>query len=305
MILLLGLPTEPPLARAIEAAQDHGLAHCVIDQKALGQWQVDLRIDPDRGCTGVLQGPDECIPLDTIDGAYVRLVDKTPEEPQAASTQARLLEWLDMAPTRVANRPCDMLSNMSKTYQAHLIRQAGLHIPDTLVTNDPKDALAFIDECRQAADGVIYKSISGTRSIVQTFEDADRARLDHIRWCPTQFQRQVRGFDVRVHVVGQQVFATRIHSQAVDYRYARRQMGEDAELSITTLDENTAQACRDLSSRLQLPFTGIDLRFTPEGKAVCFEANPCPAYSYYESHTGAPIARALVHWLAGLGPSAA
>jgi hypothetical protein len=29
------------------------------------------------------------------------------------------------------------------------------------------------------------------------------------------------------------------------------------------------------------------------------EANPCPAYSYYEAHTGQPIARAVARYLAG------
>jgi len=38
----------------------------------------------------------------------------------------------------------------------------------------------------------------------------------------------------------------------------------------------------------------------PAGQAVCFEANPCPAYPYYEGHTGQPIARAVARHLAGI-----
>jgi hypothetical protein len=33
---------------------------------------------------------------------------------------------------------------------------------------------------------------------------------------------------------------------------------------------------------------------------VCFEANPCPIYAYYEGHTNQPIARAVAHHLAGI-----
>jgi hypothetical protein len=29
----------------------------------------------------------------------------------------------------------------------------------------------------------------------------------------------------------------------------------------------------------------------------CFEVNPSPAYSYYESHTGQPISAALARYL--------
>lgn len=309
MILIAGIPTESPTARAIEAAEESGIAHAVFDQREHAASDITLTLDPFRGWEGHLATPANTIDLAAISGIYVRLMDDrflpgadaSAPDSRCARFHRRLLDWIDIAPGRVASRPRAMLSNMSKTYQADLIRRAGFAIPETIVTNDPDQALAFVAQCRSTGDDVIYKSVSGARSIVQTFTDADRDRLGRIRWCPTQFQRKVRGTDIRVHVIGPQTFATRIESDATDYRYAQRQEGEAAALSSTTLPSAVAQACVALSSLLDLPFTGIDLRMTPEGVPVCFEANPCPAYSYYESHTGAPIARALVHWLAGVG----
>lgn len=70
-------------------------------------------------------------------------------------------------------------------------------------------------------------------------------------------------------------------------------------MAAAAISTSLAQACVRLAQDLELPFAGIDLRETPEGDIVCFEVNPCPAYSYYEQRTGAPIARALVTWLAG------
>jgi hypothetical protein len=35
-----------------------------------------------------------------------------------------------------------------------------------------------------------------------------------------------------------------------------------------------------------------------DGRVICFEVNPSPAFSYYERHTGQPIARELALWLA-------
>jgi hypothetical protein len=67
---------------------------------------------------------------------------------------------------------------------------------------------------------VVYKSTSGARSIVEEVDAAALARLDDIRWCRVQFQAYVEGVDVRVHVVGHRVFATRVASDAADYRYA-------------------------------------------------------------------------------------
>lgn len=298
MILLLGTPSEPPMARAIEAAEALGLHHVVVDTDALHDWRVDLSVQPDRGCVGRLEGPEGTVDLQQVAGVYVRMVGQPPNDAQAARTHQALLSWADLAPVRVANRPADMMSNMSKTYQAQWIRRCGVAVPDTLVTNVPQEAQAFVDQCQAEGDGVIYKSVSGTRSIVQTFTPADVDRLHLIRWCPTQFQRKVPGRDVRVHVVGDALFATGIDSDAVDYRYARRQVGIDAVLSPTELDAAHRQACLQISRTLNLPFTGIDLRIDAQGRAVCFEANPCPAYSYYESHTGVPISQALVRWLA-------
>ncbi|TCL71929.1 hypothetical protein [Rhizobium sp. BK251] len=311
MILIMGIPDEPPVAAAIAAAEECGIGHIVFDQREHLATGLALRLHPDAGWQGTLSPPSGTIDLQKISGVYVRLMDErflpdvsglaadAPERQRSARFHLLLHTWLNVAPIRVASRPRAMLSNMSKTYQAGIIRRCGFAIPETLVTNDPEAVLDFVAGCAAGGDEVIYKSVSGTRSIVQTFGPEDRARLSRIRWCPTQFQRKVRGTDIRVHVVGSRTFATRIESEATDYRYARRQSGDDARLTPIDLSPGLEKACVTLSAALDLPFTGIDLRITPDGGAVCFEANPCPAYSYYQSRTGTPIADALVRWLAG------
>jgi len=45
------------------------------------------------------------------------------------------------------------------------------------------------------------------------------ARPANVSWCPTQFQRYIAGREHRVHVVGDEVFACEVHSDADDYRY--------------------------------------------------------------------------------------
>jgi hypothetical protein len=136
---------------------------------------------------------------------------------------------------------------------------------------------------------VIYKSASGVRSIVAT-QAEDFARLERIRWCPTQFQSQLIGENVRVHVIGEQVFGTRIQTGAVDYRYAGRQ-GSNVELETVELDLQLERRCLGMVRSLGLAFAGIDLMLTDED-IYCFEVNPNPGFSYFENITGQPIARA-------------
>ena len=132
-----------------------------------------------------------------------------------------------------------MGSNGSKAYQAQLIRKYGFEIPETLITNDPEEASAFWQRYRP----VIYKSVSGVRSIVQTMAEDDLDRLHQIRWCPTQFQAYVEGVDIRVHVIKSTVFATRIRSKATDYRYAKDQVDTRAALEACDLPDEIADRC--------------------------------------------------------------
>jgi glutathione synthase/RimK-type ligase-like ATP-grasp enzyme len=172
-----------------------------------------------------------------------------------------------------------MGSNFSKPYQAQLIREHGFDVPETLVTNDPDRVLAF----RQAHGPLVYKSISSERSIVQRLREEDLARLDRVRWCPVQFQAYVPGPNLRVHTVGKEVFGTLIETDAVDYRYATRQAGR--------------ARCVGLAAALDLAVAGIDLKLAPDGRIVCLEVNPSPVFSYYEQHTGQPIADAIARLL--------
>ena len=79
---------------------------------------------------------------------------------------------------------------------------------------------------------------------------------------------------------------------AVDYRYP----GCDAErplLKPVNLPDPLARRCVDLATALDLPLAGIDLRHGDDGEWYCFEANPSPAFPYYEDAAGVPIADSI------------
>lgn len=306
MILLLGIPSESPMEMVAEAALDRGTPFAVFNQRQAAH--CDLRVQITEG---VLSGEfvigGQAIPFHEITGVYNRMMDwndlpemapggKSALTPEAKAKVLHLHqainEWLEIAECRILNRPGAMASNASKPYQAQAIRQVGLDTPDTLITNDPCAAQRFRDRHRD----VIYKSVSSVRSIVRTLGPDDDLR--RVAALPTQFQARVPGTDVRVHVVGDEIFATRVRTEAVDYRYARRD-GLEASMEPATLPFDVEERCRSLSKRLDLPLCGIDLRETPDGKWYCFEANPSPAFSYYEDHTGQPISDSIVRYLSG------
>src|SRR4051812_15421602 len=214
MILLGGIASESSLLRVSNALDELGSEYRLFNQRKCAEYRMELAIHS-GGVDGVLVIDGEALPLRTFSGIYLRLMDDRilPElEQEAKDSRARrharaihdtLYRWLEVAEGRVVNRSDAQGSNGSKPFQSQLIASHGFRVPETLVTNDPAEVLAF-----KALHGeIIYKSMSGVRSIVKALDSDDIARLEDIRWCPVQFQEFVHGTDIRVHVIDREIHA--------------------------------------------------------------------------------------------------
>jgi hypothetical protein len=306
MILLMGIPSEAPLRLVIEAAESQNIPYVLFNQRE-SQF-VDLYLEiTNSGFDGTLRIHAVDWPLSEFTGVYARMMDyhdlpenqatgRTPPDPEAYQKSSllheALFEWLEITPCRVMNRNSAMTSNLSKPYQAQAISKAGFQTPTTIITNNPDEVREFLRVHKR----VVFKSISSVRSIVRFLSDIKIKDIENVRYLPTQFQEFIPGTNIRVHVVGEQVFATEINTGAVDYRYASR---DDVDVKMAPLDlpADIEERCHNLSNILNLPLCGIDLKRTPEGEYYCFEVNPSPGYSYYQAKTGQDVASAIVHYL--------
>lgn len=294
MILLWGSARDRPLTRVRDALAEQGAPVFFLDQGLAAE--TELTLDVGATIHGRIQMGRRICELDEVSAVYVRsaaadtlLVGQDEAVLcHALAVDELVTTWLGVTAARVVNPFAAMASNGSKPYQSMLIAEAGFAVPETLLSTDVAAVQGFWD---QHGD-IIYKSASAVRSIVARLTKDDAQRLEDVRWCPTQFQRYVPGRDVRVHVVGDEIFATEIRSDADDYRYGEQQ-GLTTELRALALPHDCAERCHRLAHVLQLPVAGIDLRRTPQGEWYCFEVNPSPAFSYYEAATHQPIAEAI------------
>lgn len=304
MILVCGIPSEPPIALLCEQLANLGYDYVLYNQRRFAEAVLDFEIHHGE-VTGRLEYDGHRYRLEDFSGVYTRLVDDqilpelkeesmdSPKRRYSRALNEALIRWYEIAPCRVVNRTAPMGSNYSKPYQAQLIMQQGFKVPETLITNDPTLVRDFL----RRHSSIIYKSISSVRSIVQPLDEKSLERLELIRWCPVQFQEFIEGTNIRVHTIGREVFATKIATPVIDYRYAHRVEDESANLSPYRLSGELQERCITLSKALELDFAGIDLKITPDNQVYCFEVNPSPAYSYYESQTGQPISKALAEYL--------
>jgi hypothetical protein len=296
MILLWGVPGDPPLDAVHQALLYRGARTLVIDQRRSDG--TTLTIDVGRRLSGTLRVGERSLELEEISGIYVRPQNRAAFASDnrevdgvarvGAAIDDMLLVVAELSPAVVLNRPDAMAANGSKPYQYSQIRSVGFTVPDTLITTSPE----------------VYKSVSGVRSIVGELREPADDRLSEVRWCPTQLQERIAGIDVRVHVVGEELFACEVRCEAVDYRYANL-TGHSIKLSRCQLPDDCAERCVALARATQLPLAGIDLRRTTESEWYCFEINPSPGFTYYQNATGAPIDAAIAKLLATPQPDQA
>lgn len=309
MILVCGIPSEPPVSLVLESAAEIGVECTVFNQRNSHYNDIFVKVDDDL-TEASIRIQERFYSLNEFTGTYNRMMDwqHIPENEiiknipmfdtrlrKSAVIHETLGQWFEITCKRIMNRNSAMASNMSKPYQAQFIRSVGFLTPDTLITTNPDYVRAFLARHKR----VIFKSTSSIRSIVKELDDAYLNAIDRIRYLPTQFQAYVSGTDIRVHVAGYDIYATKIVSEAVDYRYAQKD-SLDVEMQSIELPEDIANRCRQLAVTLRLPLCGIDLRLDDANQYYCFEVNPSPGYSYYQGHTGQPISNSIVKYLANL-----
>ncbi|HZS09479.1 MAG TPA: ATP-dependent carboxylate-amine ligase [Blastocatellia bacterium] len=194
-----------------------------------------------------------------------------------------------------------------KNLQLRLAAEIGLEIPPTLMTNSPAE---FLDFYRRNNGNIISKPVRGgfvwkgapyeskVSAIVYTenVTNRDLGYLPTIRYCPVIVQAYVpKLVELRITVVGEQVFAAEIHSQDSarsrhDWRHydlyhtVHRRHELPGELAVRLVR---------LVERLGLCFGAIDMILTPDGRYVFLEINPNGEYGWIESLTGLPISDAI------------
>lgn len=283
MILIFGGLVDPVEAYVCDRLLARDIDFLLLDARQYPhQFELDCWLN-DGAIAGSIRYGNREVPLSEVRSVFVRQITKP----------CWLLHILaNTLSALVVNRPFASASNGSKPYQQQIIQRHGFKVPRTLVTTIPEAARRFYEECYSR---VIYKSVSSVRSIVKRMKAEDLEQLELVRNCPTQFQEYIPGVDIRVHTVGSEIFATEISSEATDYRYAKKE--DNRVMRGIELPAEIAQRCLELTKGLGLAMGGIDLRKSPAGEYYCFEVNPSPAFTFYQSHAQQRIGDALVRLL--------
>ena len=196
----------------------------------------------------------------------------------------------------------------TKLHQLTLAAQLGFEIPPTLITNDPRELMAFY----RAQDGrcivkhVTHVSMEQSRllqdyfSFTEPLSIRDLAAVESVRHCLTQVQGYVpKKLELRVTVVGERVFAAEIHSQqsAHSKHDYRRYDFVNAPIREHALPAVVRDRCLAVARAMGLRYGAFDLILTPDDRYVFLEINPGGEYHWIEVHTGLPITDSICELL--------
>jgi glutathione synthase/RimK-type ligase-like ATP-grasp enzyme len=231
---------------------------------------------------------------------------RDPEEHRFAARECREALWgaLDAAGVPIHNQPDAETRAGRKPVQLAAARACGLRVPETLITNDPDEVLAF----RERHGEVVYKVFSAT-SLMMTdtrpLTDADLPDLWRVRHAPLIFQEYVpRGREYRVTLVGDDVFAAEITIRHPGAHYDWR-LDQAYGVHATRLPADLERRLRALRRRLGLSSGSVDLRETPEGEVYFLEINPGGQFLFLDVFARLPVAERFCDLLLGGVPTAA
>lgn len=269
------------------------------------------------GQSAYLSTPDRIIDLSRVRSVWYR----RPGEFRLSELLAREeREWLRVecehllravwtsTPAVWVSEPRSIRAASLKLVQLRLASVLGFNVPDYTVTNSAERAREFLEA---HSGGVIVKALANpclaladrvgflyTHLVTQE----DRQYLSSVRHGPTFLQERIsKTVDVRVTVIGSDVFAVGIESDLVgesriDFRRAEIY---DLPHKIIELPSAITGLCRELVRRLDLRFGAIDLLMTESGRFVFLEINPNGQWYWLEEMTGAPMVDSMCNLLSG------
>ncbi|HZK04436.1 MAG TPA: hypothetical protein VFC82_01145 [Actinomycetaceae bacterium] len=187
-----------------------------------------------------------------------------------------------------------------KALQLQVASSLGMRVPDTLMTSDPGRARAFIE--RHGPEMTVYKIFAATAQVwreTRVVGEAEFALLETVRLSPVIFQERIPAVaDIRVTIVGDQIYPMSIDSRHTGYDVDFRLNMADARTSATEIPDELTAALLGLMERLGIVYGAADFRLTPEGEYVFLEINPAGEFLFVEYGAGHPITDAVAGWLA-------
>jgi ATP-grasp ribosomal peptide maturase len=271
-----------------------------------GRLQVSAAFDG-RGWDTQMQTAMRTVDLTSVRSVYYRRPSSytppramTKQHGQFAKEQAKhgMAGILAGVRGRWVNHMWRALEAEFKPAQLVAAREVGFVVPPTIITNRVDDARDFAKQ----HGPIVYKPLqnadlagSDGKAMMIWVDDVEISDLDEsVGLTLHMFQRRVEKVaDIRVTVIGNEVFSVRIDSPYLDWR---RDYAQVAYTVVGTPDA-VARSCRRYLDRFGLLFGAFDFGLAHDGSWLWYECNTAGQWHWLELETGLPMTAALADLL--------
>jgi len=220
---------------------------------------------------------------------------------------AIFINWLpDILDCFWLNNPRAMERARSKALQLKIAAKVGFLTPDSLITNNPDEALFFYRKNEGKIAAKLLQATPASRQLsgfiyTKKLTEKDLRYFDQIEYSPVLLQEYVdKKYEIRATVVGNKVFSARIDSQVKDMTKADwrcYEFGDPPPHKAIELPLSINQKLIKMNKELNLEFGAYDLIYTPKKTYVFLEVNANGQWGWIQELTKLPISTAIADLL--------
>lgn len=219
-------------------------------------------------------------------------------------------EWLfllkyfyELIPDKWLNHPLSIYQAENKPKQLLAAKKLGFLLPNTLITNRANDAINFIESHEHVIAKPLKTSllkINNESHVIFTSRLNKAADLNKeaFELSPSLLQEEIlKGFDLRVTVIGEKLFSVKINSQVhsetqVDWRCGSML---DLDHTIHHLPPDLELKCIKLIKEFGLKFGALDFVIGLDGNYYFLELNPNGQWAWIQEKTGLALAEEIAN----------
>jgi glutathione synthase/RimK-type ligase-like ATP-grasp enzyme len=203
------------------------------------------------------------------------------------------------------NNVYDIREAENKIYQLQVAKEVGFITPGSIISNSVDAIESFINKYKE--DCIIKPIKTGNVKDERNPKVIFTSKIDggfisdkkKIFSFPSYLQENIhKQYDLRCIVVGEKVFCAKIHSQEdldsiIDWRKSKKYLQHE----IHDLPFEISCKCVEMTKKLRLRYSAIDLILDNNNNYTFLECNPNGQWAWLEKRLGFPICENIVKLL--------
>lgn len=302
MLLIVSNKTDLATDYLIVRLHERGVPFLRINtEDYLLSWDVCFSIEKSGAHVVIRKKGQESLPVESFTGAYIRqpkipnldIVDDDKEFAKREVGEILKSIWRAIDDSIWLNAPRRLLLASNKPEQLTIANSIGFNIPDTYVGSNYESIKKFYEAhsgeiiAKAVKHGFNFDGDKARVAGTQRIDEAALAGIKDYAAIPMIFQSHIaKEYDIRVIVVGSDIFATAIESQSHEETKTDWRLSDCYGIPLRQYEINLPQKvislCLEITKRLNLRYSAIDLVLGKDGIYYFLELNPNGQWAWVE-----------------------